>query len=155
VWTIIRRNAFWYFTHLITFGFPLFNFVFNEGRRGYLVYLTFMAPVWLCSSVLWSERIESYAFLRMLPVRDGDIARAKLRLGLAAVVVYWLLLLLYSLLAWGASPAFAGRLLLDQHHDRRLADACHPQLPRRLAVWRPGHDRPHPHFDGRRICYGF
>jgi len=107
MWTIVRRNAFWYFTHLLTFGFPLYNFVFNEGRRGYIVFLTFMAPVWLCSSVLWSERQESYGFLRMLPVRDGDIARAKLRLGLGGVFVYWLFLSLYTLLAWGMSPAFA------------------------------------------------
>lgn len=112
MWTIIRRNVFWYFIHLMTFGFPLYNFVFNEGRRGYLVFMTFMAPVWLCSSVLWSERQESYAFLRMLPVRDGEIARAKLRLGLGGVFIYWLLLSLYTLLAWGASPDFAARFSL-------------------------------------------
>lgn len=59
-------------------------------------------------SVLWSERQESYAFLRMLPVRDRDIVRAKLKLGLVGALIYWLLLSLYTLLAWGASGAFFG-----------------------------------------------
>src|SRR4030042_4298146 len=129
MWPIIRRNAFWYFTHLMTFGFPLYNFVFNEGRRGYIVFLTLMAPVWLCSAVLWSERQESYAFLRMLPVRDGAIAQAKLRLGLAGVFVYWLLLTLYTLLGLGDVPRLFRPLLPDQHHGRRHAAARHPFIP--------------------------
>jgi len=110
--TIIRRNLFFYLTHLATFGLPLWNWAFNRGRRGLVVYLTLMAPVWLCSSVLWSERSESYSFLRMLPIRDSDVIKAKLRLGLAAVFIYWVLLSLSTLLVWGPSPAFFARYSL-------------------------------------------
>jgi hypothetical protein len=133
--TIIRRNAFWYFTHLATFGFPLWNWAFDRGRRGYLVFLTLMAPVWLSSSVLWSERNESYAFLRMLPVRDGDIVHAKLKLGLGAVVLYWAMLSFLTLLAWGPSPAFFARFSL-------INLICAASLPLvalcYLGVWRYG-----------------
>jgi len=133
--TVIRGNAFWYLSHLATFGVAVVPAVFDRGRRGPLFYMILLAPVWLASSVLWSERNESYAFLRMLPVRDGDIARAKLKLGLGAVVLYWVLLSLLTLLVWGTSPAFFARFSL-------INLVCAASLPLvalcYLGVWRYG-----------------
>lgn len=133
--TVIRGNAFWYLSHLATFGVAVVPAVFDRGRRGPLFYMILLAPVWLASSVLWSERNESYAFLRMLPVRDGDIARAKLKLGLLAVFVYWIILSFLTFLVWGTSPVFFGRFSL-------INLVCSASLPLvalcYLGVWRYG-----------------
>ena len=58
--------------------------------------VTMLLPVWLCSSVLWSEREESYGFLKTLPVTDRDIVRSKFTLAALALVIYWLILLVTS-----------------------------------------------------------
>jgi hypothetical protein len=65
--------------------------------------LAFWVPLWLSSSVLWSKRQESYAFLRMLPVTDREIVRAKFGLVLAAAFVYGLFLSLFNGWAWDSS----------------------------------------------------
>jgi hypothetical protein len=108
---IIRRSSFFYATHFLTY--VLLSLVEAvAGRRGIAAYIAAMAFIWLPSSVLWSERNESYSFLRLLPVRDRDVVRAKLLLGLGAAVVYWLWLSLLALAAWGATPGFFARFSL-------------------------------------------
>lgn len=84
---IIRRSSFFYFTHLATYSFFL-PWPFLDGPP-YGVVPLFM-PIWLSSSVLFSERDESYAFLRTLPVTDRAIVRAKFGILLSASAVYWL-----------------------------------------------------------------
>jgi len=108
---IVRRSSFFYVTHFLTY--VMMSLVETvAGRRGIAVFIVSMAFIWLPSSVLWSERNESYAFLRLLPVRDRDVVRAKLLLGLGAAAVYWLWLSLLALAAWGATPGFFARFSL-------------------------------------------
>ncbi len=112
---------------------PLYLVLAN--KRVNIVFITLLSFIWLPSSVLWSERGESYAFLRLLPIRDRDVVRAKLGLGLGAVLVYWAWLSLLTLAAWGASPEFIVRFSLIN-----LVGAAWPPLVALcyLGVWRFG-----------------
>lgn len=132
--SIVRRSSFFYVTHFLTFSvMPLYIVI--AGRSRTIVFMILLAVVWLCSSVLWSERNESYAFLRMLPVSDRDVARAKLGLGLGAAFVYWAWLSLLSLIVAGATPEFLARFSLIN-----LAASAWPPLVALcyLGVWRRG-----------------
>jgi hypothetical protein len=105
------------------------------GRRANIVFLVLLAFVWLASSVFWSERNESYAFLRLLPVSDRDVVRAKLILGITAVLAYWAWLVLLALLAWGLSPEFFARFSLIN----LVASAWSPLVALcYLGIWRIG-----------------
>ena len=74
---ILRKSSFFFIPHLCTFSIPPLT-MFPEWRhRGMLSVFALWIPVWLSSSVLWSERQESYAFLRTLPVTDREIVRTK------------------------------------------------------------------------------
>lgn len=96
---IARKTSFFYFTHLVTFCAPAWPAML-KGKGGIVSMLSFWVPLWLSSSVLWSEKQESYALLRMLPVTDREIVRAKFGLALAAAFVYWLFLALFAWWAW-------------------------------------------------------
>ncbi len=109
--SIIHRSVFFYITHLLTFSIMPLSTAF-AGRKWGVVFHSLLGFVWLPSSVLWSEWGESYSFLRLLPVRDRDVVRAKLGLGLGAVAAYWALLSLAALAAWGPSPEFLSRFSL-------------------------------------------
>ncbi len=124
--SIIRRSSFFYITHFLTFSLmPL------VGSRGAVLFVF----IWLPSSVLWSERGESYAFLRQLPIRDRDVVRAKLGLGLGAVIAYWAWLTLLALVDRGASAQFFARFSLIN----LLASAWPPLVACcYLGVWRLG-----------------
>ena len=123
---IIRRSSFFYVTHFLTFSLmPL------VGSQGAVLFVF----LWLPSSVLWSERGESYAFLRLLPIRDRDVVRAKLGLGLGAVIAYWAWLTLLTLVHWGVSAEFFARFSLIN----LLASAWPPLVALcYLGVWRLG-----------------
>jgi len=109
---ILRKSAFFYLTHLFTFSIPgLTILAFHEDAR-MLSVMALWAPVWLSSSVLWSERQESYAFLRTLPVTDRRIVRTKFGLALGFAVIYWLYLSLLIRMAWGATPEYDGYMAL-------------------------------------------
>jgi len=99
MFAIARKTSFYYFTHLWTFSLAAL-FVLR-GRGGILSMMAILVPAWLSSSVLWSENMESYAFLRTLPVTDREVVRAKFSLALAAAFVYWVILLLLVSSAWG------------------------------------------------------
>jgi hypothetical protein len=132
--SIVRRSSFFYVTHFLTFSvLPLYMAM--AGRKGHIVFATLMVFIWLPSSVLWSERCESYAFLRLLPIRDRDVVRAKLGLGLAAVIVYWAWLTLLTLVSWGVSPEFFARFSLIN-----LLASSWPLLVALcyLGIWRAG-----------------
>lgn len=84
---IIRRSSFFYLTHLATFCGLLLGLF--RGWHAFEVVPVFM-PIWLSGSVLFSERDESYAFLRTLPVTDRAMVRAKFGILLSASAAYWL-----------------------------------------------------------------
>lgn len=132
--SIIRKSSFFYLTHFLTFSImPLYMAI--AGRRGNTVFFSLLAFVWLVSSVYWSERSESYAFLRMLPVRDRDVVHAKLALGLMAVFIYWTWLGLLTLFTWGVSPEFFARFSLIN----MVASAWLPLVALcYLGIWRIG-----------------
>jgi hypothetical protein len=99
---VARKTSFFYFTHLVTFCAPAWPALL-KGKGGIISMLAFWVPLWISSSVLWSEKQESYALLRMLPVTDREIVRAKFGLALAAAFVYWLILSLFNWWAWDSS----------------------------------------------------
>ena len=86
---ILRRTLIWYLLHLMTYSGLLGRFLLTDRWPAFEV-LPLFVPVWFVSSVLFSEREESYAFLRMLPVTDRAIVRTKSRLMLAMGAVYWI-----------------------------------------------------------------
>ena len=109
---ILRKSSFFFITHLGTFCLPALSMLWSGRNRGVLAVMALWVPVWLSSSVLWSERQESYAFLRMLPVTDRQIVRAKLGLALGFAFIYWLLLAILVRWAWGSTPEYAGYMAL-------------------------------------------
>ena len=102
MFAIARKTSFFYFTHIVTFCAPAWPAML-KGKGGSVSMLSFWVPLWLSSSVLWSEKQESYPFLRMLPVTDREIVRAKFGLALAAAFVYWLFLSLFTWWAWNSA----------------------------------------------------
>jgi len=89
---ILRRCSFFYLSHLVTFSGLLGPHLVTGDWPAFDIIPLFM-PVWLASSVLFSELGESYPFLRNLPVTDRAIVHRKLGLVLATGAVYWLLIL--------------------------------------------------------------
>lgn len=89
---IIRRGLLLYLTHFMTWSGILGRFLFLRDWPAFEIIPLFM-PVWLVSSVVFSERDESYGFLRTLPVTDRRIVRTKSGLILGASVVYWLFMM--------------------------------------------------------------
>jgi hypothetical protein len=87
---IFRKSSLFYITHLITFS--LFGLPLLQNRLGVIPVMALLMPLWVSSSVLFSEREESYGFLRLLPVTDGMIVRTKFTLALLAVFAYWSLM---------------------------------------------------------------
>ena len=126
MFTIARKTSFFYFTHLCTFTAPAWP-ALMKGKGGIISMLAFWVPAWLSSSVLWSERQESYPFLRTLPVTDREIVREKFGLALMAAFVYWLILSILAWWAWGSQweyPAYMALVNL----------ACAVSLPL-VACW--------------------
>jgi len=99
---IARKTSFFFITHLVTFCAPAWPALL-KGKGGIISMLAIFVPAWLSSSVLWSEKQESYAFLRALPVTDREVAGMKFGVALAAAVVYWIILSLFTRWAWGST----------------------------------------------------
>jgi hypothetical protein len=110
MFAIARKTSFFFLTHLWTFSLPAFLLL--KGKGGVISMMAIFVPAWLSSSVLWSEKQESYAFLRMLPVTDGEVVRAKFGLAFAAAFAYWLILSLLVLSAWGSTWEYAAYVAL-------------------------------------------
>ncbi len=89
--SIIRKNGWLYVSHMMTFS-AMAILSLSRGRPHLVAVMAILAPIWLASSVLWSEREDSSAFLRTLPITDREVARAKFTLLLIAAGVYWLIL---------------------------------------------------------------
>lgn len=86
---ILRRSVFMYLTHFMTWSGVLGFWVHVREWPAFEI-IPLLMPVWLVSSVVFTEREESYAFLRMLPVTDRRIVRTKSGLLFGAGIVYWL-----------------------------------------------------------------
>jgi ABC-2 family transporter protein len=102
---IARKSSYFFLSHLVTFSVPGFAEVFRFHNRGMLWVMALWVPAWFSSAVLWSEKVESYAFLRTLPVTDREIVRTKFGLTLGFATVYWLILFLYGRVVLGTTPA--------------------------------------------------
>jgi hypothetical protein len=86
---IVRRSLILYLAHFVTWCGMLGRFLYVREWPTFEIIPLFM-PVWLVSSVLFTEHDESYGYLRTLPVTDTRIARTKFGLVLGAAVLYWL-----------------------------------------------------------------
>lgn len=88
---IIRRSLPLYLAHIMTWSGILGPSLRDRELPAFEI-IPLLVPVWLVSSVVFTERDESYGFLRTLPVTDSRIARTKSSLILGAAVLYWLLM---------------------------------------------------------------
>jgi hypothetical protein len=101
---ILRKSSFFFITHLCSYSAPALYMLLERKGGGFLSVMALWLPAWLSSSVLWSERQESYAFLRVLPVTDRQIVRTKFGLALGFAFLYWIILFLFNRLTWGSDP---------------------------------------------------
>ncbi len=85
---IIRKRAPLYISHLVTYSFIGVLQITSPRPERFFILGLFVA-VWITSSVLWSERDESEALLRTLPVTHREIVTTKFLLALAALAIYW------------------------------------------------------------------
>jgi len=89
---ILRRSSFFYVTTLLTYCGLMGRFLITRDWPAFEIIPLFM-PVWLASALLFSERDESYAFLRTLPVTDRVVVRTKFSLILSFATIQWLLMI--------------------------------------------------------------
>lgn len=96
---IWRKHAPLYLTHMMTFSMMAIGPLVGAGgwKAHVVVVPGLMLPVWIASSVLWTEREGSEALLRTLPITSREVVRAKFVLLSAAVVVYWFIMLVFGL----------------------------------------------------------
>lgn len=112
MFAIARKSSFFFITHLCTFCIPGLATIPIWKNAGMLSAMALWVPIWLSSSVLWSERMESYSFLRTLPVTDRRVVRTKFGLALGFAFLYWLILFFLIGRAWGSTPQYAGYMAL-------------------------------------------
>jgi hypothetical protein len=101
---ILRRSLIWYLLHLMTYSGLLGRFLLTDRWPAFEI-LPLFVPVWFVSAVLFSEREESYAFLRTLPVTDRALVRTKFRLMLSLGAAYWLCMEGVALARWNDGMA--------------------------------------------------
>lgn len=101
---IFRRSSFFYASSAITYLSVMGRYLVTRDWPVFEVVPLFM-PVWLLSALLASEDGERYAFLRMLPVPDRDVARLKLTLILVSALFQWTLLTAVALARMGEGIA--------------------------------------------------
>jgi hypothetical protein len=89
---IFRRCSLFYASSALTYLSVMGRYLVTRDWTAFEVIPLFM-PIWLLSALLWSEDNERYAFLRMLPVPDSDVARLKLALILLSALFQWTLLM--------------------------------------------------------------
>lgn len=101
---ICRRSSFFYVTAALTYLGIMGRYMLTRDWPVFEIIPLFM-PIWLISAMLASEDGERYAFLRMLPVPDRDVARAKLTLLLASAGCQWMLMTAAALSRMGEGIA--------------------------------------------------
>lgn len=95
---ILRQYAFLYITHFFTFSMLIIAPMFAWRHPVYFVPMLLL-PVWITSSVLWSERQGSEQFLKTLPATNREVVRWKFSMLAGACVIYWLMLFAFVALA--------------------------------------------------------
>ena len=95
---MLRQYAFLYITHFFTFSMLILGPMYSWQHQLYFVPMLFL-PVWVTSSVLWSERQGSEQFLKTLPATNREIVRWKFSMLAGACVIYWLLMFLFVAIA--------------------------------------------------------
>lgn len=95
---ILRQYGFFYMTHFFTFSMLIIAPMFAWDSRVYFVPM-FLLPVWVTSSVLWSERQGSEQFLKTLPATNREIVRWKFSMLAGACAIYWILMFAFVSLA--------------------------------------------------------
>jgi len=88
---ILRRSSFFYVTSAVTYLGIMGRYMLTRDWTAFEIIPLFV-PIWLVSALLASEDGERYAFLRMLPVPDRDVASAKFALVLASVAFQWVVM---------------------------------------------------------------
>jgi len=84
--------------HGPAFVAPVVNFLLicmrTIDNRGVFLFplVALLLPAWITASVAWSEKGESEALLRSLPLTDREVARSKFGLALTGMILYWLLI---------------------------------------------------------------
>ena len=94
--TVLRRNWTFYAWAAVTYLAIMGRYMITRDWSVFEIVPLFM-PVWLLSALLASEDDERYAFLRLLPIPDRDVARSKLVLILASAAFQWLLMTVAAL----------------------------------------------------------
>ena len=131
---ILRRSSVLYLSHLMTYAVLMGRFLVTRDWTAFEFIPLFM-PVWLASSVLFSEHDESYAFLRTLPVTDRAVVGTKFTLILSSATVQWLAMLAVAMLRSGdgvVPPATPVYLTLVCAGGLLVAGAF------QVAIWRYG-----------------
>ena len=99
-----RRCSIFYLSSAMTYLALMGRYLVTRDWTAFEVIPLFM-PIWLLSALLWSEDNERYAFLRMLPVPDSDVARLKLALILVSAMFQWTLLMAVAVARMGEGIA--------------------------------------------------
>ena len=101
---IFRRSSFFYFSSAFTYLAVMGRYLVTRDWTAFEVIPLFM-PVWMLSALLANEDGERYAFLRMLPVPDSDVARLKLTLILLSTLFQWTLMTVVAVARMGEGIA--------------------------------------------------
>jgi hypothetical protein len=131
---ILRRSSFYYVTSALTYLVIMGRYLLTRDWTAFEIIPLFM-PVWLVSALLASDDGERYAFLRMLPVADRDVAKAKFALLLASAAFQWVLMTMVALARRGegtAGPATLVYLTVVCSFGLLAAAGC------QIAIWRYG-----------------
>jgi len=88
---VYRRSTKFYLWSALTYLALMGRYMITRDWPVFEIIPLFM-PIWLVSALFASEDDERYAFLRMLPVPDGDVARAKFGLILGSSAFQWILM---------------------------------------------------------------
>ena len=137
---VYRRSTKFYLWSALTYLAIMGRYMVTRDWPVFEIIPIFM-PVWLVSALFASEDDERYAFLRMLPVPDRDIARAKLVLILGSAAFQWTLMTGAALARMDEGIADAPTLVyltLVCAFGLLVAAGC------QLAVWRFGISRMKP-----------
>jgi ABC-2 family transporter protein len=88
---VYRRSTKFYLWSALTYLAVMGRYMITRDWPVFEI-IPFFMPIWLVSALFASEDDERYAFLRMLPVPDGDVARAKFVLILGSSAFQWTLM---------------------------------------------------------------
>jgi len=103
---ILRQYGFFYLSHFFTFFLLVFGPVYSGNRELFFVPMMLL-PVWVTSTVLWSERQGSEQFLKTLPATNREIVRWKFTMLSVATCVYWVIMFAFANVARADPALFA------------------------------------------------